>query len=217
MNYTKKWDKSYMKKQNFIYYPKEEVVKFINRFVRKRTGFKTFQDILGSNLKALDLGCGIGRQTILFQEFKINGWGVDISSMAIREARMLARSLGFKMDKRFSVIDDTRLSFENDFFDFAISDSALDSMPFDTAREYMKELDRTVTRLLYVSLISGDCKEIEVITDHEKGTIQSYFNVPKIAKLIEGTNWNIKQMKEITEIDLLTNKNNNRYHIVLFK
>ena len=31
-----KWEESYNRGENFIYYPKEEVVKFLNRFIRIR-------------------------------------------------------------------------------------------------------------------------------------------------------------------------------------
>jgi hypothetical protein len=32
------WDESYNRQENFIFFPKEEVVKFLNRFVRKKWG-----------------------------------------------------------------------------------------------------------------------------------------------------------------------------------
>ena len=59
-----KWEESYGRLENYIFYHQAEVVKFLNRFVRKRTGVNTFKDILTSGsgkLRALDFGCGIGR------------------------------------------------------------------------------------------------------------------------------------------------------------
>ena len=35
--YHKKWDSSYSRQENFLFFPKEEVIKFLNRFVRKKT------------------------------------------------------------------------------------------------------------------------------------------------------------------------------------
>ncbi len=45
---TKKqyWEDSYKRQENYMFYPKEETVKFINRFIRKRTGFNSYSDFL---------------------------------------------------------------------------------------------------------------------------------------------------------------------------
>ncbi len=222
---TDNWETSYSRKDNFIYYPKDEVVKFINRFVRKRNGIDLFTDIIGTGsvLKGLDLGCGIGRQTILMEEFKMHGYGVDISAIAIKEAKSLARSFGYEMDSRFVVLTENSLPFKNDFFDFAISDSVLDSMYFKFAKTYIKELDRTVKKLVYLNLISGESvkenfsEDVLVTTMHEEGTIQSYYNTEKINNLIEGTNWKVKQLNTMTECNLLSAAKRVRYHIVLSK
>lgn len=154
MDYVNEWEASYRKKENFIYYPKEEVVKFINRFIRKRTGVDSFKDILGTNLKGLDFGCGIGRQTILLEEFNIKAYGLDISAMAISQARKLAQFFGHT--PVFQVLQQDRIPFKDNFFNIAIADSVLDSMPFSTAQTYMRELDRTVAKFLYVSLFAGE-------------------------------------------------------------
>ena len=58
-----KWEASYERLENYIFFPKEEVVKFLNRYVKKKSGVDSYKNILQSStkLKALDLGCGIGR------------------------------------------------------------------------------------------------------------------------------------------------------------
>ena len=221
------WEASYLRKENFIFYPKEEVVKFLNRFVRKRAGYSEFIDILKSKekLKGLDFGCGIGRQTLLLNEFEIDAWGIDISENAIKTAEQLAlNSLSHKNCKSvFIRLEDSVLPFDNDFFDIAISDSVLDSMYFDIAVIVLKELDRTVKQLLYISLIGADSNkngsstEKIVDTKHEAGTIQSYFDLPKIKMLIANTNWKIKWYNLIKEEVPQTGFYNSRYHIVLTK
>lgn len=40
------WNQSYSRKENYIFYPKEESVKFINRFVRKQIGADRFRDVI---------------------------------------------------------------------------------------------------------------------------------------------------------------------------
>ena len=44
--YKQKWNESYDRYENYIFYPKEEVVKFLNRFVRKKIGDNNFQNVL---------------------------------------------------------------------------------------------------------------------------------------------------------------------------
>lgn len=41
------WEKSYARSENHMFYPKEESVGFLNRFVKKRLGVKTFKNLMG--------------------------------------------------------------------------------------------------------------------------------------------------------------------------
>ncbi len=222
---TGEWNQSYGRNENFIFYPKEEVVKFLNRFVRKKIDVKSLDSNSGSHnkIKALDLGCGIGRQTILFKEFDFEPFGVDISEVAIQQAKELSRSFGYDLDKNFMLLDDIKLPFEDSFFDFAISDSVLDSMEFRFAKMYMSELNRTVKNLLYLNLISSDsekegkAEDILVYSEHEKGTIQSYYNIDRIQELIKDTDFEIIQLNKNTIQNLLTQQAGARFNIVLKK
>lgn len=219
------WEQSYMRYENNIIYPKEEVVKFFNRFVVKRAGYEQFKTIFPKDGKivGLDLGCGIGRQTILMHEFNIDGYGCDISTVAIDSAKKMAKGMGFDLENRFLVLNDATLPFVDNFFDIAISDSCLDSMYFEIARNYIKELDRVVNKYLFISLVSGEtigenyCSDDEVNTTHEQGTIQSYYNKEKIDKLIEGSQWKIKWMNIVREELLTGNFKNSRFHLIFEK
>jgi len=222
-----KWDESYSRNENLIFYPKEEVIKFLNRFIKKRKGTTSFENLLAKDgkLKALDLGCGIGRQTILFEEFGIEGYGVDISNVAITEAKNLSENMGFEMKDRFQVLDKVEIPFDDLFFDFAISDSVLDSMEFTFAKKYLKELDRVVEHYIYISLIAtiksadGSDFDGEMIVNetHENGTIQSFFTPSKITELINETAFSIVHLSLNTEKNMLTNKEHGRFHVVLKK
>ncbi len=222
------WEESYHRKDNFIFYPKEEVLKFLNRFVKKRTGINSFEDHIFSKnkkLKALDFGCGIGRQTILLSEFDIDAWGGDISESAVNSARQLTEYMKPVLNGKinFFVLDETNLPFENDFFEIGICDSVLDSMWFTVAKKIIKELDRIISQKLYISLISFDCNKDKkpaeeiVNTTHEKSTVQSYFDMDKINELLNDTKWKIQWYNMVTEIVPQTGFENSRYHIVLNK
>lgn len=226
------WEKSYKNLDNFILYPKEEVVKFLNRFVRKKVGFNEFHEILLENnegqtkLKALDFGCGIGRQTILLEEFGIEGYGVDISENAIITAKEFAGHLNFpELSNRFSVIEGLSIPFEDNFFDISIAEACLDSMGFKIASIIIKELDRVTKSYLFMSLISGDDSEHDpefigderVKTKHEENTIQSFYNLSRIKKLIKYTRFNIVFCRLLSEESTISRYKNSRYYVILNK
>ncbi len=47
------WEDSYKRGENYMFYPKEETVNFINRFIRKKTGSDSYGDFMigGGGLK----------------------------------------------------------------------------------------------------------------------------------------------------------------------
>jgi hypothetical protein len=49
--YTDKaeWDRSYENRDNFVFYPHEEVIRFVSRFIRKRIGLDEFKGVPESN------------------------------------------------------------------------------------------------------------------------------------------------------------------------
>ena len=226
-----KWEESYNRGENFIYYPKEEVVKFLNRFIRKRKSTIEFIDLLESDekLKALDFGCGIGRITILLREFGINSYGVDISQTAIDEAVEFGKHFGFDIKDGVKIYDGNKIPYNDNFFDFTISESVMDSMPFELAKILIKDIDRITKKYFFLSLMSIKSKklfeisesekisEIEVNEEHEKGTIQSLFNKQKIDELIKNTNFKIKWCELHNINSCNDNYEHGRWYIVLFK
>ena len=223
--YKSKWNESYNRNENHIFYPKEEVVKFLNRFVRKKMGNNVFQDVLKLNeegvIRGLDYGCGIGRMTMLMDEFNIDAYGVDISKSAIQKAKELFPSLS----NNFTEVDGDVLPFEDSFFDISICESVIDSMYYDAAKKIIKELERVTDKLTFISFISGDNSEHHreysaeeiVCKEHEKGTVQSYYNWLKINQLISLTNYKPIWAQLHTRESLLNQYKYGRYFIVLGK
>lgn len=228
MDATKdRWEESYQRKENFIFYPKEETVKFLNRFIRKKIGSDKFIDIIdfSKEVKGLDFGCGIGRSVILMREFGIDAYGVDISLEALRIAKQLSLALEYKdMDSKFIGINGPNIPFKDNFFDITISEGVLDSMYFEIAIKSLKEICRVTKRLVFISLISADCRhnnnfsgEGVVQEKHEAGTVQSYYNWEKIQRLLSATDFKIDWCHLITEEDVISKDKNKRYYIVLSK
>lgn len=230
-----KWEESYNNGQNFMYYPKEETVKFLNRFIKKKKSLTEYTQILNpdskESLKGLDFGCGIGRMTVLLHEFGIDGYGIDISENAITEAKKLAIDLGFDLEGFFKAYNGEKIPFEDNYFDFTISEGVLDSMPFELAKKLIKDIDRVTKKYFFVSLISAESAnlfrqvksedlfdgEIEVEEEHEKGTIQSLFSREKIEEFIEDTNFKIKWCELHTMQGCVNEYQTGRWYLVLEK
>jgi len=230
----KNWEESYGRGENFIYYPKEEAVKFINRYIKKKISSSEFRDVLnmdGEQIKGLDFGCGIGRITILMHEFDIDGYGIDISEVAISEAKNLSKFFNYGLDKNFFVYDGLKVPFDDNYFDFTISEAVFDSMPFELAKQLIKEVDRVTKKYFYLSLIAAESTqifknsnleesfngELEVNETHEKGTIQCFYDFDKIEKLIEKTSFNIKWCEQHIQKNYIQDYMHSRYYVVLEK
>ncbi len=213
------WETSYEKKQNFVFYPDEEMVRFISRHLRKRTGFESFDDKRpnAAGLKMLDVGCGIGRHMMMGLDFGFEPYGFDLSETAIETARAwLARRGVENPQDRAKQADARDLPWPDAFFDFAVSHGVLDSMPFDIAVAGMAEVRRVLKpdALFYCDLIGGGAHEEIIETDHEKDTLQSFFTEEKIGRLIDGTFALVDRVR-VVRTDTLSGHVHSRWHLAL--
>ncbi len=222
------WEQSYARNENYIFFPKEEVVKFLNRFVRKKIGLNQFIDKLdfSQTVRGLDMGCGIGSNTLLMGEFGLEAYGVDISANAIHAAQEIARATNREhVASRFCVVEGDRMPFPDGYFDITICDSVLDSMSFSLAQQNTKEISRVTKKYAFLTIISGDDSEHfreydgeEIVSGtHENGTVQSYFNFEKIKRLILDTNFKIVWCHLVQDLSLLDANVGSRYFLVLEK
>lgn len=195
---TGAWNESYSRRENFLFWPSDEVIRFFARFIRRRIGANEWRDIAdhAEGAKMLDVGCGIGRHVKFGLDAGLEMYGNDLSDQAIATGReWLKDELAGKQNERLVASDIRQLPWGDDFFDHAMSDSVLDSMPFEVAQQGVAEIARMLKPggYFYCSLISGDesgrdadfCDEVVVQSQHEQDTIQSYFNDAKIKTLLE--------------------------------
>lgn len=224
---TEEWDSSYRNRDNFVFFPHEEIIRFTSKYIRKKIGINEFLDIhrCPSIPRVLDLGCGIGRHVIFLNNYGLDAWGIDLSGVAIEHAGKLfvhegQTHLAEKL-VRGSITD---MPFADNFFDFVVSHGVLDSMPFEVAREAMEETARCLNPggMFYLDVISSDdsrhrsgfCGEEIVDTGHEHGTVQSYFNREKIGILI-GDSFDMVEGALIRRTSLCDDGFHSRYHLVL--
>ncbi len=228
-SHEREWNASYQRRDNFLFHPHEEVIRFVSRNIRKRVGFGEFVDVDAGprHRKLLDLGCGIGRHVIFAHQMGLDVYGVDLSARAVAEAVGWASREGVPdAGKRILCSDLRKLPWPDATFDYVISHGVLDSMYFALARAAIAETARVMASggLFYCDLISGDdsshsrefAGEEIVSTRHEEGTVQSYFNFAKIQSLA-GELFDIVQATLIKREDVLAGGMRSRYHVVLRK
>ena len=206
------WNEAYGRRGNIVFYPNEEIVRFINRYVRRRTGISDFTNIMSletsewRNFTSLDIGCGIGRHIKLLDEFGLNPHGIDLSSDAIAEGRKWMCLLGKReLADRMLVASVTDLPYEDAFFNICVSHSVLDCMPRDTARKGLDDAFRVLKKngLMYLDFYMNDAKgdmDEKVLAGFDVGTVKSYFTVQSIKELI-GDRGNICEFKIIRATD----------------
>ena len=222
------WDKSYTEGGNVLFYPHEEIIRFVNKFIRKRTGFNSFMNIMNlsdrdwSEFKSLDLGCGCGRHVKFLDEFGLNPYGIDLSETAISLGKEWFNHTGCDyLSHKLLVGNVEHLPFEDGFFNIIVSHGVLDSMPRNIAQNGIKESLRCLKSggMMYFDLImnfySSDKEEIQ--TDGlEKNTIQSYFTVNSIKNFIPPTA-EIVDFKIINWCNSEESVFNKRAHIIIRK
>ena len=228
-NLKSEWEDSYLKRDNYLFHPHEEVIRFVSKYIRKRVGLNQFSDVTpGSGPhRVLDLGCGIGRHVMYCHDMGMDAYGVDLSATAIEAATEWAVSRGTKeLTARLLQSDARSLPWEDGFFQYAVSHGVLDSMSFKLARVVSTELARVMAPrgIFYCDLVSGDdnrhAREFSgeeiVVTAHEKGTVQLYFNISLIRSLFDAL-FDILECNLIRREDVISGGYTSRYHLVLQK
>ncbi len=220
---VEEWDLSYRNRDNFVFYPHEEIIRFAAKYIAKRIGLNEVN--IKTDGKVLDLGCGIGRHVIFFEKLGIDAYGIDLSKEAIEIASNWLEKENINPGDKLFHGSAENLPWSQNEFDFIVSHGVLGSMPLDIARNIVKECHRVIKSegLFYCDLIGDDTKhginfeeEIVIETKHEKGTIQSYFTLGKIQHLIKDL-FEIKEINKIITQDVITQNYYSRYHLILKK
>ncbi|MBN1923372.1 MAG: class I SAM-dependent methyltransferase [Nanoarchaeota archaeon] len=100
--------------------------------------------------RLLDVGCGGGRNTILFASNGFEAYGVDFSKSAVRLAKMLGRENN--SSAKFSVQSVFDLRFENDFFDVVTDFGLFHHLRKRDVSNYLKRVSRMLNKKGYLIL-----------------------------------------------------------------
>lgn len=219
------WDNSYSKRDNFLFYPHEEIIRFFSKYIVKQVGIDDFMiKHQFDDPKLIVFGCGIGRHLIFSEKMGISSYGVDISQTAINFAYDWCereKIIGYK--NKLFCCDGRNTPFQDSFFEFGVSHGVLDSMHIDVFNESVDEIYRILksTGLFYLDLIGKNHENNQgpitetVDSTHEKNTYQTYFDETIIKN-------KLKNKFEIVEFKVISSKyisdNANlavRYHLII--
>lgn len=226
-DYKAEWNQSYERYENTLFYPSEEVIRFVNRYIRRRIGPDAYSKAFDGRPKVLDIGCGAGRHIAYLWESGFHPIGIELSSVACEQAIALMDSKGAsREDYEIINLSTGDAVFADNSIDYAVSVSAIDSMPtasaLDVAAKTLASLKPGA--LFYVDLISADRMRAgvdlgdydqTVNEQHEKGTIQSYYDEAKIRRVFAG--FEVVRLETITRADQTGQVADKRWHIVLRK
>lgn len=107
---------------------------------------KLFLDLMNADLKGknvLEYGCGTGSFSFDLAEKGALVFGIDISDIAIEEAKKTASTKTFKDNLNFSVMNAENLKYEDDFFDRICGNSILHHLELKTS---LNELSRVIKK-----------------------------------------------------------------------
>ncbi|MFV2034199.1 MAG: class I SAM-dependent methyltransferase [Halocynthiibacter sp.] len=195
--FQKDWDDSYGRRENTLFYPQEDVIRFVSKYLRRKVGPDTYDRDFATPPVVLDLGCGAGRHLLYLYENGFSPIGVELSETACAQARALLSARNVP-ENAVRIIHGSAadLPLDDGSVDHAISVSAIDSMPTNAAVAAVREVHRVLKPggLFCVDLIdtevmragSVDQSHDQIVDEtHEKGTVQSYYDRAKIARVFQ--------------------------------
>lgn len=187
------WDQTWSFGEAQSWYPDEQVIRFLARYVSRRSGFAAEEvNFVGDAYPVvLDLGCGKGRHVIAMAELGIDVHGVDLSDVAVDFAGSWLAARGLTGRVRQGSIDAIRYS--DSTFDCVICHGVLDHMLADVRDRGISEVERVLKPggLFFFSVISerdsaygeGDPVEPEtwiIPEGFEKGVPQVFFDRDRV-------------------------------------
>jgi ubiquinone/menaquinone biosynthesis C-methylase UbiE len=196
-DFSRAWESAYDRRENFVFQPSTELVRFMSRHFRRRIGMDDYADVMPGigGQPILDACCGIGRNLVFGARMGLDMHGFDLSARAVDVARdWLAREGVSDAATRTVSASIDALPFDDARFAHVMCEDALDSMPFAIAQAGVAEIARVVRPggLIYCSVIGAEESgqgaeydgEVLIEAGHERDTVQSYFTRAKLEDML---------------------------------
>ncbi len=176
------------------------------------------------NMKnVLDLGCGIGRHSILFSQAGFNTYAMDLSENAVKRAKDWSLDCGLDID--FKVADMINLPYDDEMMDAIFSYYVISHTDTKGVIEVLKQIKRVLKSQgeVYLTLGSKDSwgfkENWPVVDENTKIRIEDGpdNNVPHFyadSKLIFDLfkDFSVLDLKQIQKIEMVNGNIKDHYH-----
>jgi SAM-dependent methyltransferase len=156
--HEERWEKIFQERKFETYYPFDEVVSFV---------FRNFpKDKQRSEVKILEIGCGLGNNMKFMSEEGFDVTGIDVSETAINRANEIFNNKGLKAS--FVCGSCAEMPFESESYDLIVDHGCLAVLPDEVFTKMIKEVSRVI-KPSGRFLISGaytDCSSANEIESH---------------------------------------------------
>lgn len=138
--------------------------------------------------RILDVGCGVGRDTLYFNEDGYEAIGIDLAEALLAEAKKIAPASKFKK------MDFRKMSFKENSFDGIWSMSSLVHIPREQIVTTLKEFHRVLVDkgILYISVKNGQGEKDEVDEKYNnEARTFVYFELKEMEKYVQESGFKI--------------------------
>jgi len=213
------WNKQYREKGYFIKYPDEDLIRFMAKY------FYNAPDRKG--IKILDIGSGVGRNTIYLAKEGFSAFGVEATDSGIKISQRRQEIEG--VDAVFKKGNLTKIPFPEEYFDAVVDIQAIQHNTYREINEILQEIKRVLKPdgIFFAKMVSirdhyfkkGRVIEKHTLDDIGGGTfvnagITHFFDLDELRSLMSlFTEVNI----EYTETSFNTMKEKNVYWLITAK
>ena len=147
-----------------------------------------WRKVIPTGSEVLEVGCGIGTESVFLSVRGMKVTGIDISSSAIEKAQKLAEVYNVK--PQFSVEDVINLPFEDNSFDTVCDQGCFHHLTDEERKEYTKEISRVLKKdgLLilrcFSDAIPGGPQPRRIKSDELIQTLQNDFILEELKRVL---------------------------------
>lgn len=155
------WNKQYRSKGYFIKYPDENLIRFMAKY------FYNAPDRKG--VKILDLGSGVGRNTIYLAKEGYNAFGLEATDSGIEVSKKRRKIEG--VNAVFKKGNLTKIPFPGEYFDAVVDIPAIQHNTYKEIKKILQEIKRVLTPngMFFAKIVSirdHSFKKGRVIEEH---------------------------------------------------
>lgn len=157
------WDKQYREKGYFIKYPDENLIRFMAKYFYNTPDRK--------KVKILDIGSGVGRNTIYLAKEGYSAFGLEATDSGIEVSKKRLELEG--INAGFKKGNSTKIPFPEEYFDTVVDIQAIPHNTYKEIKEILQEVKRVLkpNEMLFAKMVSTQDRSFKKGREIEKHTL----------------------------------------------